>query len=391
MTPTLRILATLLLLSAAIAQPVRAAEVTAEDAQTLRAAQTAYDGEKYAEAVRLILPMQTKYPDNGDIPRMLTHAYFALEQFDKARDTALAAIGTGRLSPDVLGRIAQIDQRQDDRLSLLNVVRLLTVLDPENRQWRLIYADLLAASDALDESIGVYRALFAEEPDSANMALRLGSVLVKKKAADEAVKMLETAWHLGATDARLPTTIAGLWQELGDDRQALAWLERAAALTDSPDADRQLQIGHLLWKLGEFDRAAQTANALANSNDNATKSKAHVLLGRIAMDQKRIDEAVAHWQKAAAAGETGKELLAVLGAHYFNSGDYKTAAKVLRRVVDEEKSEDEPHLRFLISSLARSGDAKTARTYLRQYVERHGLNEEGRRLIRLLASASASG
>jgi tetratricopeptide (TPR) repeat protein len=391
MTPNLRTVAFLLLLIAAIAHPIRAADITPEDAQTLRAAQAAYDTAKYAEAVRLLLPMRTKYPDNGDIPRMLTHAYFALEQFDNARDTALAAIGTGRLSPDVLGRIAQIDQRQDDRLSLLNVVRLLTVLDPDNRQWRLIYADLLAASDALDESIGVYRALFDEQPDSANLALRLGSVHVKKKNNEEAVKLLETAWHLGATDDRLPTTIAGLWQELGDDRQTLAWLERAAALAEFPDADRQLQIGHLLWKLGEHDRATQAVNGLTTSNDAAIKSKAYVLLGRIAMDQKRIDESVAHWQKAAAAGETGKDLLAVLGAHYFNSGDYKTAAKVLRRVVDEEKSEDEEHLRFLISSLARSGDSATARTYLRQYVERHGINEEGRRLVRLLASATAAG
>jgi tetratricopeptide (TPR) repeat protein len=364
-----------------------AADVTPEDAQTLVAAQKAYDTAKYAEAVRLLLPMRAKDPDHGDIPRMLTHAHFELGQFEKARDTALAAIGTGRLSPDVLGRIAQIDQRRDDRLALINVVRLLTVLDPGNHRWRMVYADLLAGSEALDESAGVYRALLAEQPDSADIALRLGNVLLKQKRFEDAAATLETAWHLGAADARLPTTIAGAWQQLGDDRQALAWLERAAALEQSANPQRQLQIGHLLWKLGEHDRSVAAVSDLSSSEDNAIKSQAHVLLGRIAVDRKQVEKAISHWQQAAAAGETGPELLSVLGAHYYNSGDFKTAAKVLRRVVDQEQAEDEQRLRFLILSFIRSGDPATARTYLRQYIEQHGLSEEAKALIRSLATA----
>jgi tetratricopeptide (TPR) repeat protein len=374
----------------AFAGALAAVEVAPEDAQTLKSAQTAFDAAKYADAVKLLLPLRTKYPDHGDIPRMLTHAYFELGQFDDARATALAAIGAGRLSPDVLGRIAQIDQRRDDRLALLNVVRLLTVLDPENRQWRLVYADLLADSDALDESAGVYRALLAEQPDSANVALRLGNVLVKRGDRDEAAKTLETAWHLGAADPRLPAAIAGLWQELGDDQQALAWLERAAALAETPDPQQQLQLGHLHWKLGNHDRAVDVVKDLTASKTSPIKRQAHVLLGRIAMDRQQVEEAIAHWQQAAAAGETGTDLLAVLGAHYFNSGDYKTAAKVLRRVVDEERADDEQHLRFLVSSLIRAGDAAAARDYLRQYIERHGMSEDATRLVRLLASPTVT-
>ncbi|RIK84758.1 MAG: hypothetical protein DCC68_00255 [Planctomycetota bacterium] len=364
-----------------------AAEVSPEDAQTLQAAQKAYDGAKYADAVKLLLPLRTKYPDEGDIPRMLTHAYFELGEFDAARDAALTAIGAGRLAPDVLGRIAQIDQRRDDRLALVNVVRLLTVLEPANRQWRLVYADLLAATDALDESVGVYRALLAEVPESANVALRLGSVLVKQERHAEAAAMLETAWHLGANDPRLPTTLAGIHQQLGDDRQTLAWLERATANAEAVSPERQMQLGHLLWKLGEHDRAAAAVEDLAKSGEAKFKSQAHMLLGRIAMDRQRVEEAIAHWQTAAASGEPGTDLLAVLGAHYFNTGDFATAAKVLRRVVEAEKSENEQHLRFLVLSLFRAGDTAAARGFLRQYVERHGMSEEAQSLVRAIAAA----
>ncbi len=386
----LRPIAAALLLAAMIARAGVAAEVTPEDTQVLVAAQRAYDGNKYAEAVKLLLPMRAKYPDHGDIPRMLTHAYFELGEFSKARDTALAAIGTGRLSPDILGRIAQIDQRRDDRLALINVVRLLTVLDPGNHRWRLVYADLLAGSDALDESAGVYRALLAEEPNSADVTLRLGNVLLKQKRIEEAAAALETAWHLGATDSRLPTTIAGAWQQIGDNRQALAWLERAASLDGAVNPQRQLQIGHLLWNLGEHDRAVDAVSMLTSSDDNAIKSQAHVLLGRIAVDRKQVEKAIGHWQQAAAAGETGPELLSVLGAHYYNSGDFKMAAKVLRRVVDEEKADDEQRLRFLVLSLIRSDDPTTARTYLRQYIEHHGLSDAAKSLVRSLAKEKPS-
>jgi tetratricopeptide (TPR) repeat protein len=389
-THLLRQVALFVVLVAILARTSLAADVTPEDAQTLVAAQKAYESANYADAVKLLLPMRAKYPDHGDIPRMLTHAHFELGQFDKARDTALAAIGTGRLSPDVLGRIAQIDQRRDDRLALINVVRLLTVLDPGNHRWRLVYADLLAGSEALDESAGVYRALLAEQPDSADVALRLGNVLLKQKRFEDAAAMLETAWHLGAADARLPTTIAGAWQQLGDDRQALAWLERAAVLDESANPQRQLQIGHLLWKLGEHDRAVEAVSKVASSDDNTIKSQAHVLLGRIAVDRKQVEKAITHWQQAAAAGETGPELLSVLGAHYYNTGDFKTAAKVLRRVVDEEQAEDEQRLRFLVLSFIRSGDPTTARAYLRQYIELHGLSDEAKSLIRSLATAKPS-
>ncbi|MEX2186929.1 MAG: tetratricopeptide repeat protein [Pirellulales bacterium] len=401
-----RRLALATLFVAAAAPFVSAVDVTPEDAESLKSAQAAYDAGKHAEAVKLLLPIQAKYPDYADVPRMLTHAYFELGEFDKARQTALQAIAASRLSSDVLGRIAQIDQLLDDRVALLNDVRLLTVVDPNNRQWRLVYADLLTAAGSLDESAAVYRALIAEQSDSADIYLRLGNVLLKQERFAEAAATLETAWRLGAADPRLPTTIAGVWQSLGDDRQSLAWLERASAVASNDDPKLTLHIGQMLLKSGELDRAAAATTPLTKSQQPTIQGQAHILLGRIATARGQIDDAIAHWKQAAETGEAGPQLLAVLGAHYFNAGDYATAAKVLRRVVDGKVNEldakngdtrgetsgdsggDEQLLRFLVDSLIRSGEGKSAREYLRQYVEQHGLSDEAKTLVRALATAS---
>jgi predicted Zn-dependent protease len=362
-----------------------AAEIAPDDAKKLVAAQQAFDARKFDQAVRILLPLRAKYPDFGDIPRLLTHAYYELGQFDPARQAALQAIGSGRFAADVLVRVAQIDQQRGDKHSLINVVRLLTILEPENRQWRPLYADLLAGTDAVKESVAACQALLDEEPNSAELHLRLAQSLVKLDRPSEAAAAFETAWHLGAQDERLPLMLAGVWQSLGDDRQALAWLERAETLAPATDPKQKLNRANLLWKLGELDRAAATAAELSKSADNSVQGQAQVLLGRIAMRQNRLDAAIEHWRQAAAAGVDSPELLTVLGMHQFNCGKYAAAAKILRRVVDREDAENEQNLRHLIASLAHAQQSAAAKTYLTKYIERHGLGDHTIKLVQLVA------
>src|SRR5262245_42505550 len=108
-----------------------AAELTAEDARIVPDAQTALNSGPAAQTVTLLMPLRTKYPDLGDIPRLLAHAYFEQQQFAEARQASMEAISLGRMTPDVVACIAQIDRERDDTIALLGAVRLLTVLDPD--------------------------------------------------------------------------------------------------------------------------------------------------------------------------------------------------------------------------------------------------------------------
>lgn len=379
-----------MLLSVLVSGFVGAAELTPADARTVREAQLAINTRHYDEAVKLLLPIQARYPTLGEIPRLLTHAYHGLGEFDKARKSALAAIDAGRLTSDVLVRLAQIDQQRDDQLALINTVRLLTVIQADSNQWRLIYGDLLANSGAFQESATVYQSLLEDAADSAALHLRLGNVLLQDERFNEAVLSLETAYHLGAADPRLPLMIAGTWQRLDDNRKAVAWMDRALAL-DSADASLRWQLAQQLFGLKELDRAQQQAELLTRSTDAHFRTQAHLLLGQIASSRDEHDKAVRHWQRAVDGGLDSPKVFKVLGAHYYNSGDYERAGEVLRRAVDAEDGADEENLRFLVMSLIQSDKPGEGRQYLRQYIERQGLNDDANRLIRMFVAATSGG
>ncbi len=361
---------------------VSAAELTETDARALRDAKNAVNAGKQEDAIKLLLPLQKKYPAMGDVPRLLTHAYYELKQFDAARDAALKAVSLGRMTPDVLARLAHIAQERDDQLALMNTVRLLTVLDADDKQWRTTYGDLLASAGSLTESAAVFRALVKEQPDSAVLHLRLGNVLIQQDSPSEAAVHLETAWHLGATISRLPLTLAGICQQMGDNHQACAWMERALESSPQRNDSLKLQLAQMLWDLGRTDRARELAEGPTSSDNAEDRSRAHVLLGHIAIHHEEIDTAVTHWDKAVEAGADSPQLLASLGAHYYNSGEFDRAAKVLQQAVEAEKGADKQTLRFLILSLIQSGNRTEAREYLRQYVEYHGLSPKVKELAR---------
>jgi len=367
---------------------VGAAELSPEDAQQLREAQLAVRAKHFDEAVKLLEKLRTEYPAEVDIPRLLTHAYFGIGEYEKARKAALSAINRGHLTSDLLARLAQIDQQRDDRLALLNTVRLLTVVEDNDDQWRLIYGDLLAGSGALRESISVYQSLIEDKPDSAALHARLGSVLLEEERYNEAVSVLETAWHLGASGSRLPRSIAGAWQRLGDDRRAVVWLERAAAI-GATDPAVALQLGSQLLSLGELDRAEKQIATLTSSDDPSVKVQAHVLLGQIAMSRDDVNAAIGHWQQATELGSDSPKLLKVLGAHYYNAGQFGRAAGFLRRAVEAEDGTDEENLRFLVISLIRYNDKENSREYLRQYIELYGLSDNAKQLVRSWTSVQA--
>lgn len=378
------------LVSIFLSVSAEAVELTTEDVRTLRKAQHAVNTHQHDEAVKLLLPLQSKYPTLGDIPRLLTHAYHGLGDFERSRKAALDAINAGRLTSDVLVRLAQIDQQRDDRLALINTVRLLTVLEAESDDWRLIYGDILANSGAFRESATVYQSLIDGIPDSALLQMRLGNVLLKLDQLNDAVVSLETAYHLGAADSRLPLTIAGVWQRLGDHRRAVAWMDRALAIGPA-DELLQLQLAQQLFGLKEFDRARQQAEPLSRSTKPQLKSQAHLLLGQIAMNRGQSELAIQHWQQSVASRIDAPNVLKSLGAHYYNSGNFERAAEFLARAVDAEDGTDEENLRFLVISLIQSANQEDGRRYLRWYIERQGLNGDAKKMIQLLVSKDSGG
>ncbi len=357
-----------------------AAEFKPEDATKLQQAQTNINNENYQAAVEPLLGLQQVYPDAGVIPRLLTHAYFGLKQFDLSRKAAVAAINSGQVSADVLTRIAQIDDQRDDKLALLNTVRLLTIIDENSQQWRITYGDLLLSSGAYAECIQVFSTLAETHPDSAVLQARLGNAYLRAERFREAATTLELAWRLGPKQPKLMLAVAGAWDKLGDTEQTARWLERAiAAQPTNPKVS--LQLATSLVAIDQSGRAKSVLTPLLDNSPNVIKTDAHGMLGSIAMEAKDTAKAVRHFEAAHALGAKTVKLSRLLGAYHFNAKGFEKAAAFLREAVSAEQSHEETR-RFLIYSLIQLKARSEARKQLRVYIEQNGLTEQAKLLAK---------
>lgn len=380
----------LLVISSGVIASAVAADLSEEDARTLRTAQELLESRNFQRAVELLEPLKRRYPDQGDVPRLLAHANYGLEKPEEARAGLIEALSLGRMTPDVFALLARIDQERGDEVSMTNAVQLLTILDSANRDWRLLHGDLKSAAGDFEESLRTYQKLLEQQPNNAGLHLRLGNVYQQTDQLWEAAQSLEMAWRLGVTQGKLPLVLGGIWQQIGDDRQAISWLQRAADTGESNE-ELQLRIARLHWNLGELEHARKRLEPLTGSAEMKVAAPACVLLGLIALRQDQVEQATGYWEKAVAAGASDRELLERLGAHFYNAGNFSQAARYLQQAVDAGGGDVEKNLRFLIVSLIRSGDSVKTREYLRRYIEHNGLTEQANELIQYWSRQSEPG
>ncbi|HLU49833.1 MAG TPA: tetratricopeptide repeat protein, partial [Planctomycetota bacterium] len=332
------------------------------------------------DAIEILEPLRARHPAEADVPRLLAHAFWGIGDLAKAREAAVRALSLGRLTSDTLGRIAQIDRERGDRTALLNAVRLLTITDAENFEWRVLYADMLASAGDLAEAASLYNELVEVAPTRGDLYARLGNVALRDDRLGDAVTALETAWQLGERSPALAGTIGAIWQRLDDQRRTLEWIEISLSLEKDPTPALRLQHARLALALGELALARKSAEILVATKDEETLAEAELVLGHVAMSENAPGVAAEHWERAVRAGATAPQLLSYLGGHFFNAGDPARAAKYLRRKVEGDEF-DEQDLRFLVIALVRIGERDEARARLRLYLELYGLNDAARELI----------
>jgi len=351
-----------------------------EDTRDMRRARSLYEEKKYREAASILEEVCREQPTYADAHRLLGHTYYQLGRTDDARKALAQAVAHGRLTPDVLARLAQIERRQNRTAALLAGLRLRMLVKPQDRAWCLLYADVLASAGGEDEAEEIYKAIIEAAPAQPDTFVRLGNLCLREGRHIEAISAFETACHLGESSPRLPETIAELWFNAGDKRRALLWYERAIKLQDKPAERVRLRRAELLFWTEEFDKAEAAARLLANSENRGSAGKAYLLLGQIAMQRNRPEIAVAHWEEAVQAGMDEPQILAFLGSHYFNNGQYKKAADCLEKRL-ASGGLDKALLRYLIISLIRSGEDERARDEMQTYLEHYGLDDQAERLV----------
>jgi len=369
---------------AVLAGPAFGVDLSASESAKLRQAQAAQGEGEHDKALELLEPIWKKHPREGDLIRLMAHSYFELGRLKEARDAAVTAIGLGRMSSDLLVRIAQIDRQRGDDLATLNTVRLLTVTQPDDVTWRMLYGDLLLSMGRADEAHAVYRRLVDADPVRADLWSRLGNAQIRQERLEQAAASFETAWHLGQRDASVAKILAGLHQRLGHGEATTVWVERAIAQGDEPDARDRLRQAQFLDRLGDTDRARAIALELTKSAPAEIVGQAWVLLGHMALRRGDPEAAVKHWQSAGDAVVQQEGLTKALGSLHFNQRRYAEAARFFALHLEQTPGDREVSLLRIRCELL-SGKTAEARGHVLSHLEQFGMDPSLVPIIRQLS------
>jgi len=373
-------LALVLSLSAPVAAQSR------EEIIKLQEAKTFLDANSPAKAKRaaaILHSITKRRPDFADAHRLLGHAYSILGDRSKARAAFIDALAHGRLTSDVLARLVQLDRRAARTPSLLSLLRLLAITEPDNPSWQLLYGDLLAGARATEQARLVFETLRAKSPADPQIALRLGNLALGRGDDAAAALAFEAAWTLGAQPAALPRTLAGLWQRLGEHRAALSWTRKILPKNAADGRNLQLRRGTLLWRLEDASAATAELLPLCKSGDPKLVRQAAMILGNIAQRAGQSELAVRHWSLAVEHGQSDPQLFRLLAQHHIKNKAWAAAATMLGRlggVPERSRADRELQVRCLI----RAKRQAAAKAVLSELIEEHGIDEDIRQLLKEL-------
>lgn len=218
--------------------------------------------------------------------------------------------------------------RPDDAVPLLHAVLRS---DPRHRQANLLLADHYEGRGQAPRAIQHLEAAYAGEAPL-DVKLRVAWLHGQAGLVDTALTRARTAVSEAPRSALAYTTLGRLQLLRGDARTAAATFETALAL-DARYAAAQIGLGTAWERAGEHDRAARAwrkAAELAPHDSRVFNNLAWVL----ARDGRRLDEALAHAQRARALAPDLPAVLDTLGWVHYRRGEYVEAERVLVRAVE---------------------------------------------------------
>lgn len=359
------------------------------DLADLNHARRLIDAKQLDEAAAVLRRVIEHSPHEGDAHRLLGHTYWELGRKEDARRALARAVESGALSPDVLTRLARLDQQSGRESALLSALQWLALIEPDNLPWQLLTADVFASAGRVTEAQQVLDRAIAASPTDPEIFLRQGNLSLQQGNKRQATLAFERAYFLGAASDELAETIAELWFALDLPEQAVTWYTRARGSLAEGSGPSRLRLAQMYFAAGDLDQARTIAErTIAAEPDDG--DGARLLLGQIALKGGDPQKAIEHWRPLADSGRATPQVLEYLGSQFFNTGNHTLAAVYLQKRL-EQGAADEKVLRYLILCLIHTQRLDLVDDRLRDYIADFGLNEQAQSLIRLWVEAESAG
>jgi len=218
---------------------------------------------------------------------------------------------------------------------------------------------------------GRYAALLARDPETRDFARRLFLARAQhcqlEACFEDALRGARGGLALFPRDAELLLTAGSVLEEraflatpgLGNDVASVQqdWLQQARrALADAVSRDPDLalarvRLGRVLWRLRQPDAArAALEAALPHAREAKDAYLAHLFLGRIHEDAKRLDQALAEYRQAVDVHPEAQSAAVALSYALQLAGEPEESRQALARGLGDRLSERDAYWDYLVSN-----------------------------------------
>jgi tetratricopeptide (TPR) repeat protein len=168
-----------------------------------------------------------------------------LEEFAEMQPEAALELGVAQ---------AELLTRMDETERALEVYERLVERYPESDQLLYSRALLFERLDRVDDAVADLRRIAGRNPQDAAALNALGYTLADRtESHQEAYDLIRRANELDPDNAAIIDSMGWVLYRLGQDEEALPWLERAWSLQRDPEVAAHL--GEVLWSMGRQDAA----------------------------------------------------------------------------------------------------------------------------------------
>ena len=272
------------------------AQDTAVDQAFERATQQHQNGDLQG-AIRAYSAILEKYPARVDVRSNLGAAFSALGRYEEAIDQYKRALVIDSDNLAIRFNLALAYYKAAwfaDAVPELEKFIAAAPNSPQSINARLVLADCQVRLGEYKRVIQLLSPLAEADPENRTLAYLLGSALIGDGQLDKGQAIIDRLFrHEDSSEAHL--LMASILLLADDAQAALKEAQRAIELNAKLPAV-QAWYGRVLMRLGDTEKA-KTAfkNELAN---NPNDFESHLYLGVLLRQDKQLDEALAHLQRA---------------------------------------------------------------------------------------------
>lgn len=270
----------------------------------------------------------------------------ALERYSRAYELEADNAAYLLARADMLVLMGRADQAQavlEDKLTYFD----------QNASVRLAVAQVLVIRGRPAEAVGYYRQAALLKPDDLQLREEMAETLIDAGLAAEAVpeleRLLEQPEYRDRRDVALSLARAlVLSDRLGDARARYIALTRS----EPGDVETWIKLGEVCWMIGDAGgslSAAQRVIGLAPQ-----RSEGYLMAGMVRQKQRRTDEAIALFDRAARVAPKDPMPLILRGMALQDAGRTTAAAQAYAQAL--ERSPGDERVERLLRGLAPASD-----------------------------------